>query len=138
MTSCTSDRLLLDRIRQRLSALGTNALFTTLPTFADFMWDSDMSWEEAVQNGPAVVIDGENTQRRIVLQCIRGQIRYWCATDRRPERLNADAVDELGWVDSFDDAVNLCHEFLTSSSLPHELLSRRWAHGVLRGSRNHV
>jgi len=97
----------------------TDVQMVPLPPFADLVWDSDMTMEEAVNLDDAVAVDHKRSQRRIVLQRIRGQIRYWFTTDRRPEVLNSDqarTVCELGWVASVNEALLLCDEFLIAGA----------------------
>lgn len=106
---------------------------STVPMFGDLVWDADMTSAEAQQLDPAVVIDVRATERRIVLQRIRGQIRYWLATDRRVEHLYQDAQTESGWVQTIDDALALCREHLFTSTNPGNLISRRWVRDQLRG-----
>lgn len=106
---------------------------STVPMFGDLVWDVDMTSGEARQLDPAIVIDSRLTQRRIVLQRIRGQIRYWLATERRIERLYRDAQTELGWVSTVEDALALCREHLFTSTEPNDLRTRRWVRGQPRG-----
>jgi len=117
-----------------VKALGIPAVeISTVPWFADVAWDADMTMDEVRGLDPAVILD--HGWRRIVVQRIRGELRYCLVTDFRPEIVNAiDDCAELGWVESFSDAVALCREHLLGDRPPSALSTRRWAHGKLVGT----
>lgn len=100
---------------------------STMPCFLDFVWDADMMFNEMDALDSAVVIDAVNGPRRVVVQRIRGELRYWLATHRDPMTMTNLGKDELGIVSSIADLATLCHEFLNMNVPIRELRSARLA-----------
>lgn len=97
----------------------------TTPGFLDFLWDEDLTFEEIRELEPGVTVHAVAGGRQIVLQRIRGTIRYWLATESDPIALNNAWETELGVVDSVVDAADLCDEFLDTATRIGELRTRR-------------
>lgn len=95
---------------------------STLPMFGDFLWDSDGSLDEYLVTPPAIVIDAADSPRRIVVQRVRGELRYWLTTNRDPARM--DGKTELGVIATVEDLVGLCEEFLGRAVQPADLKDR--------------
>lgn len=100
-------------------------VLTIEPTavFLDLLWDKDLSFAEIRQLDPATMIDSRQSERRLVFQTVRKQLRFWGTTDRRPE--SDSAVSILGIVDTHLTAVALSREFLVHGVEPHELRTER-------------
>lgn len=87
-------------------------VISEIGAFGDFLWDLQHG-QELLKLEPAAVLDGRASQRRVVIQSIHGQLRYWATTSRGPAALASDeAICELGTVDSLGRAASLCREFL--------------------------
>jgi hypothetical protein len=99
--------------------------------FGDLIWDADFTMAELLAPDNAVILDSRENMRRIVLQRIRGEIRYWLTMDRTPGAYSADS--ELGKVGSLDDAIVLCMEFLGGASDVLSLRTPRIVGGAKRG-----
>lgn len=93
-------------------ALGEKSLVSTTVSFADLIWDGNVPTAEIVSLDPAVVLDAISSPRRIVLQHVRGEIRYWLTSQRDPYLASRSSDGELGVVPSLSDAITLCEEFL--------------------------
>lgn len=85
---------------------------STTPCFSDLIWDADMSLEEVKTLDSAVIIDAIKGPRRLVVQRIRGELRYWLATHRDPMPMTNLGEGELGTVPSLKEVATLCDEFL--------------------------
>ena len=110
---------LADELRS-LASEGIN--ISTIPTFGDLLWDENMGLPHIRSLDPAVVLDAVSSHR-IVMQRVRGEIRYWCTTDRNP--YSKAIKTELGIVSAVDDARSLCQEFLCQGVEIGALRSRR-------------
>src|SRR5262245_29130876 len=117
-----------DRLESELKAglAGWRTRFAiwTTPCFGDFLWD-EMTFEEVQALDPAVFVDALVGPRRIVLQRVRGEVRYWLATERDPVKMSKRGKGELGVVDSVSRAVLLCDEFLSAEVQIEDLLTER-------------
>lgn len=117
-----SEAKLRDELRSAIPGLEEHTTITLEVAFADLLWDGDMTIDEAFALDPVVVLDALDSYRRLVIQRVRGQLRYWLASDRRPSELK---YDELGWLDSFDSACLLIEELLFTDTPAHELKTPR-------------
>jgi hypothetical protein len=114
-----------------LRARGTLYVLERTLMFGDLAWDADATFQEILHRDWALIVDAVMASQRIVLQRIRGQIRYWLTANRDP-RVYCDER-ELGWVNSLDDAGALCNELLNGESTVRALKTPRFAGGELRG-----
>jgi len=86
-------------------------VFSLGASFGDFCWDADMTLEEIMASDPVVIIDVASGPRRMVVQRLRGELRYWITEDRDP-RSSHPRAGELGTLADVDDVVSLCAESL--------------------------
>lgn len=117
-----------NELRRRLPAGQT---ISTIPLFGDFLWDADGSLEEYLALPAAVVVDAPQSSRRIVVQRVRGELRYWITTN--PDPAQPDGENELGVIATVDDLLTLCDEFLEKRVRPSDLKTPRWSRGEQRG-----
>ena len=98
-------------LQEELNSLSaSNFVLSSERTFLDLTWDADMTLEELLALDPAVVVDAIENRRRVVVQRIRGQLRYWLTEDRLHD--GSAASSELGTLFSVEDVYVLCKEFL--------------------------
>ena len=57
---------------------------STAVSFATWRRDGDASIGEIMGRDPVVVVDARASQRQVVLQRIRGEIRYWLTVNSDP------------------------------------------------------
>lgn len=114
-----------DELRDQTGAIVSRWTISTTDLFLDFLWDSGMEIEEVNGLDRPVVVDSLSGPRRIVVQRVRGELRYWLATARDPMVLSMTGEDELGVVASVADLVSLCSEFLDSELRIADLTTRR-------------
>jgi hypothetical protein len=97
----------------------------TWESFGDLLWDNDTTFSEVQQLDRVVVVDSLTSQRRIVFQRIRGEIRFWLSTDRDP--YNNLSESSLGVLASSTAAAALCDEFVrTGTPLASLVTPRTW------------
>ena len=92
------------------------------PPFLDFLWDCQLTRDEYVTLEGSVVVDELDGPRTAVFERIRGEIRYWIATDRDSTH---DRECEIGVLASAEAAVSLCREFLSERRAIRRLASPR-------------
>ncbi len=97
---------------------------TTTLTFADLLWDPDLTRAEVMELPLAVIADSKRNQHRIVLQRIRNEIRYCLYTNRDP-RTHNKVEYEMGVVENVTRMVELIVEFLDHELRPDELSTVR-------------
>lgn len=114
-----------EELRARFKIMGNRCMVTTTDCFLDFLWDPGMEFDELSKLDRPVVVDSLGGPRRIVVQRVRGELRYWLATDRDPMVMSRTGEGELGVVGSVDDVVSLCSEFLDSDIRIVELVTPR-------------
>ena len=119
----------------RLESTSGRYSISTLASFADFNWDGDATIDEVMSRDAVVVIDGTEDERRVVIQRIRGELRYWLTTERDPYAASRDGENELGILASLDHAVELCRESLDCTTPVAGLQTPRLVHGQQRGRR---
>lgn len=117
----------------RLQPTAGRYAMSTLASFADFNWDGDATVDEVMSRDAVVVIDGIENERRVVIQHVRGELRYWLTTERDPYAASRRGDNELGVVATLDDAVELCREFVEGMVAPAELQTPRLVRGQQRG-----
>ena len=130
MTSQGEPGLLESELRGRLDSSGTNYVWSTTICFGDFLWDAGIDFEEVKRLDVAVIVDSTRRSRRFVVQRIRGELRYWLATERDPMAMSRTGEGELGVVSSVDDAVALCTEFLDGDVRIGDLKTPRLSGGL--------
>src|SRR5690349_12404285 len=113
---------LSEQITTALRATTGAYVFSEDLCFGDLLWDVPTA-EDVFKLEPALFIDAASGWRRVVIQRVAGEIRYWATEDRRPE---ADANHELGALPSVEAAAAFCDDFLGGSKRLHEVgVSRR-------------
>ena len=120
--------VLRDELSKRLELNNERYSISTAASFADFVWDEDLRFQEILSLDPVVIVDAKLSSRRIVLQRIRGELRYWLTTDRDPHSYansGSKSGNELGTVESIEAAVQLCEEFLNTEVPISELKTAR-------------
>lgn len=123
--------ILASQLQDRLRWHGDRYSISTTISFADLLWDPDMHLEEIETLDRVAIIDSKERPRRLVVQRVRGELRYWLTTDRDP--MSRSDEGELGVVASVEDAVSLCCEFLDSEARIDNLRTPRFAGGIRRG-----
>jgi hypothetical protein len=98
---------------------------STTRAFGDLLWDPDMTGAEANALDAAVIVDASLNRKRIVVQVVREEIRYWMAEG---DDITTGQLDryELGTLESLDAAAGLITEFVANhSGLPTLSSDRR-------------
>lgn len=106
---------------------------STIACFLDLIWDANFAMDELLAMDRPVIVEAVGGPRRLVLQRVRGELRYWLTSNREPMAKTIE--NELGTVASLADAVALCEEFLNSETRPGDLTTPRLVGGVQRGAR---
>lgn len=123
--------LKLDLEAELRDRLAGRHVISTVPLFGDLLWDADGLLEEYIAMPAAVVIDAVQGPQRVVVQRVRGELRYWITTNRDPAR--TDSANELGVLATVEHLVGLCDEFLGHAVLPAGLKTPRRSGGIERG-----
>ncbi|MGE0550414.1 MAG: hypothetical protein AB7R00_25340 [Kofleriaceae bacterium] len=110
--------------------------FSSSLDFEDLVWDLDLDRDERSRLDPPVIVNAVIGPRQIVLQLVRGQVRYWLTSERDPLAQAYTADTEIGVVKNAEDAAALCAEFLNSDVPPCDLVTPRFAGGMPLGRRH--
>lgn len=84
-------------------------VISTELVFGDLLWGLSSS-AEVMALDQAVLLNAVDSRRQLVVERIRGEIRYWVTSDRAPDAL--DPETDLGTLASVRDVGAFCREFV--------------------------